>query len=332
MRGLCLRQYLRQHRYQLTHNLVHILLRKLALLQAAPLLAPRLRLRTPAGAVSKCADGRLTTILILAVWLAIGRLSEPKASNPLHRRDIEPPAIGLRSLRTKSSRLLRAKLPIVRRVLLQGVIVGHRCSPCDGWSPSARNEGCRSNCHSMYFRTVAKLGHIGRCDGLTSRTLKSKSGRLDGSRVLPFGARCMSLAAYERERLYRSAGGKKVRRRQRCLDRLFPSTLMRGSGFRQCSTSAIVSQRRGNIFCATWFYFFTWSGVPNRRNRHCSLCECIEECIRVIQLNVNRRASAKCRHVLKWPDGCEAAASSHAQRQRRPPQNLRDGAPACQAR
>ncbi len=119
--------------------------------------------------------------------------------------------------------------------------------------------------------------------------------------------------------LYRSAGGKKVRRRQRCLDRLFPSTLMRGSGPRQCSTSAIVSRRRGNIFCATWFYFFTWSGVPNRRNRHCSLCECIEECIRVVRSNVSRRGSTKCRRVLKWPDGCEAAASSHAQRQMRTP-------------
>src|SRR6266702_1058108 len=58
-RILCLREHLRQRRYQLTHDLVHVLLRKLALL-AAPLLAPSHRLPAPAGAISECAEGLLT--------------------------------------------------------------------------------------------------------------------------------------------------------------------------------------------------------------------------------------------------------------------------------
>jgi hypothetical protein len=73
-RILCLRQDLRQRRYQLTHDLVHVLWRKLALL-AAPLLAPSL-LSAPAGIISESAKGLLTAIL--SVLLAIGRLSGSK--------------------------------------------------------------------------------------------------------------------------------------------------------------------------------------------------------------------------------------------------------------
>ena len=75
-RILCLREHLRQRRYQLTHDLVHVLLRKLALL-AAPLLAPSHRL-PPAGAISECAEGLLTAVL--PILLAVGRLSESKTA------------------------------------------------------------------------------------------------------------------------------------------------------------------------------------------------------------------------------------------------------------
>ena len=47
--------------------------RELALL-AAPLLAPSHRLPAPAGVVSECAEGLLTTVL--PILLAVGRLSE----------------------------------------------------------------------------------------------------------------------------------------------------------------------------------------------------------------------------------------------------------------
>src|SRR6266700_3695871 len=76
-RILCLREHLRQRRYQLTHDLAHVLLRKLALL-AAPLLAPSHRLPAPAGVISKSAKGLLTAVL--PILLAIGRLPESKTA------------------------------------------------------------------------------------------------------------------------------------------------------------------------------------------------------------------------------------------------------------
>jgi hypothetical protein len=67
-RILCLREDLRQRRYQLTHDLAHVLRRKLALLPA-PLLAPSL-LSAPAGIISECAKRLLTAILPIC-WLPI---------------------------------------------------------------------------------------------------------------------------------------------------------------------------------------------------------------------------------------------------------------------
>jgi hypothetical protein len=78
-RILCLREDLRQRRYQLTHDLVYVLLRELALL-ATPLLTPSHRLPAPAEAMSECTKGLLTAVL--SKLLTVGRLPEAKTALP----------------------------------------------------------------------------------------------------------------------------------------------------------------------------------------------------------------------------------------------------------
>jgi hypothetical protein len=86
-RILCLREDLRQRRYQLTHDLVHVLLRKLALL-AAPLLAPSHRLPAPAGLLTA----------VLPILLAVGRLSE--SNTALSNTALSKTALSKTALRT----------------------------------------------------------------------------------------------------------------------------------------------------------------------------------------------------------------------------------------
>ena len=131
---LCLRQDLRQRRHQLPYHLIHILLRKLALLLTAPLSPLRLLLAPALGCiVSERADAGLTAIL--AVWLAICRLplsvttlsitAKSMAAHSLHQRHIAPGAIGLAGL-GKPLRIelrMRGILPWSRMVELSA---GHR--------------------------------------------------------------------------------------------------------------------------------------------------------------------------------------------------------------
>src|SRR6266700_3575891 len=68
---------LRNDGQDLTHDLVHVLSPKLALL-AAPLLTPSHRLPAAPGVISKSAKGLLTAVL--PILLAIGRLPESKTA------------------------------------------------------------------------------------------------------------------------------------------------------------------------------------------------------------------------------------------------------------
>src|SRR5205823_1559829 len=130
---LGLRQDLRQRRHQLPYHLIYILLRKLALLLAAPLSPLRLLLAPAEGA-----DAGLTAIL--AVLLAVCRLplsvtALSMAAHSLHQRHIAPGAIGLAGL----GKPLRIELRM-RGILLLDIEVGHRLFSLRWLMPSAHNE------------------------------------------------------------------------------------------------------------------------------------------------------------------------------------------------
>ncbi len=133
VRLLRLGQNLRQDRHQLPYHFTHILLRKLALLLSTPpgllllteaLLTEALGLPAPSRVISKGTDRRLTTVL--AVLLAIRRLSWSVATLA------GPGAIRLGGLRIERRPCLRIELRIVCLILLLGIEVCHRFSPCDG--------------------------------------------------------------------------------------------------------------------------------------------------------------------------------------------------------
>ena len=138
VRLLCLRQDLRQRRHQLPYHLIHILLRKLALLLTAPLSPLRLLL-----APAERGDAGLTAIL--AVLLAICRLplavtalsitAKSMAAHCLHQRHIAPGAIGLAGL----AKPLRIELRM-RGILLLDIEVSHRLISLRWLMPSAHHE------------------------------------------------------------------------------------------------------------------------------------------------------------------------------------------------
>ncbi len=218
VRLLCLSQDLRQRRHQLPNHLTHVLLRKLALLLAAPLrllllaaplrllllaaplrllllAAPlRLLLLTAPLRLLQTAPLRLLLTAILAVLLAVSCLSVTTLSiatksitaDRLHRWRAGPRAVGLGLI--ESCPLLRMELGIVRGILLLGFVVNHRLFSLRWVAPLSPQSVKTIGLRARSIGKRAKLRHSGMTKSLTHdhSTEINQAGRSLSEEACPY--------------------------------------------------------------------------------------------------------------------------------------------------